>query len=248
MSVKANMKANMKASMKTRGVKKSKTPTFDISNDIVDDADSGDDADNTVDNTVDNTDGNDGDGDDGDGDDGVEAEVDADDDTEADAEVDADDDAEAEADDAEVDDADAEADDAEADDADEDADATYINADDDGYAVKQKFDIMDMMQADVASREVIVVGNDQRVTSHVLSKTEITEALSIRCAQIQKNPIVFVDITGIDDPIIMAKKEINERKCPLILRRLLGRFKGKDYYEYWDINEMTRPYVYDLTV
>ena len=141
-------------------------------------------------------------------------------------------------------------DDVDEDEDDEDEDEEDEDVDEDAIADTKKriseFDFIYSKSADTPSREIIVVKNEDRITSHMLSKTEITEAVSIRCAQIQKNPVVFVDIDGITDPIVMAKKEINERKCPLVLRRFIGRYKSNDYYEYWDINEMTRPFIYEL--
>lgn len=142
----------------------------------------------------------------------------------------------------------------EEDDDDDDADDTDDEADHEetttSYSQNRinEFDFIysDATKKPSTSKEIIVVKDENRVTSHMLSKTEITEAVSIRCAQIQKNPIVFVDIEGISNPIIMAKKEINERKCPLILRRFIGRYNSRDYYEYWDINEMSRPYIYEI--
>jgi hypothetical protein len=48
-----------------------------------------------------------------------------------------------------------------------------------------------------------------------------------------------------DDSVQIAKQELAQRKCPLLLKRLRGRRKhnGKlhNVYEIWDPNKMTFP-------
>jgi len=158
--------------------------------------------------------------------------------------------------DVDVEEADSDADEVDSDEVDSEEDSDEIDSDVDEIDNTEEtaaansrigeFDFVysETMASEAPTQEIIIIKNEDRTTSHMLSKTEMTEAVSIRCAQIQKNPIVFVDIEGMDDPIAMAKKEINERKCPLVLRRFIGHYNNSDYYEYWDINEMTRPYIY----
>lgn len=78
---------------------------------------------------------------------------------------------------------------------------------------------------------------DERRTSHRLGQAEMTAALIYRATQIEKNPKVFTDVTGLTDPIEMAKKEFRDRKCPLTLRR----FISPTYCEEWNVNEMVHP-------
>ena len=94
------------------------------------------------------------------------------------------------------------------------------------------------------SREVIIVKPENRKTSQILSLFERTEIISIRAAQIERHNNCMVDITGLNDPTIMAEKELNMRKCPLTLERIVGERYNSDknimeeYQEYWDPNEM----------
>lgn len=92
--------------------------------------------------------------------------------------------------------------------------------------------------------EIIVISNENRITSDMMSKEELTEAISERIKQLEKESISFVDISDLSDPASIAKREISQKKCPLILRRSIGNIlnmeTGKQtmYYEYWDVNEM----------
>lgn len=105
-------------------------------------------------------------------------------------------------------------------------------------------DFVDLKKVSNYNKEIIVVKPENRRTSHILSKYEMTELVSIRATQISQFNNCMVDITGLDDPIKMAKREISLRKSPLILRRHVGDLKDpktgeiQSYYEYWDPNQM----------
>jgi len=83
----------------------------------------------------------------------------------------------------------------------------------------------------------IIVADEDRVTSDVLSKYEIIELISIRATQISKGNRVFTDVTGLRDPISMAIKEIFDNQCPLLIKRHIGNNK----FEIWNPNEMPKP-------
>jgi DNA-directed RNA polymerase subunit K/omega len=82
-----------------------------------------------------------------------------------------------------------------------------------------------------------IVKDEQRITSDVLSKYELVELINIRATQISKGNRVFTDITGLRDPVSMAKKEIYDNQCPLLVKRHLGN----NLYEIWNPNEMPKP-------
>jgi hypothetical protein len=52
----------------------------------------------------------------------------------------------------------------------------------------------------------------------------------------------MTDTTGLTDPIAMAKKELSDRRSPLIIRRHVGDVivdqRRTSYYEEWQPNEM----------
>lgn len=94
-------------------------------------------------------------------------------------------------------------------------------------------------------QEIVIVKPENRQTSNVMSKFEMTNCISIRTMQIAQFNNCMVDITGLDRPDLMAKRELMMRKCPLTLRRRVGKLRNKktgeweQYYEYWDPNLMT---------
>ena len=83
-------------------------------------------------------------------------------------------------------------------------------------------------------KEIFFLRPDQRVTSEIITKFELCRVISIRAKQIEKDNLVFTDVTGLTDPIKMAEKEINDRKCPLSIVRKLN----DNLAEKWDVNEM----------
>ena len=75
------------------------------------------------------------------------------------------------------------------------------------------------------------------ITSPLMTKYEYTRVLGIRAMQISMNAPVIIDIEGLTDPIQIAKKELQEKKIPLIIRRNLPN----GTYEDWNIIDMIIP-------
>lgn len=101
-------------------------------------------------------------------------------------------------------------------------------------------------------KTIIVVSAGKRRTGNIITKPELVEAIGIRAAQIAQKPTVFVDINAkngakIDDPITMAKMEIAQRRCPLVLRRTVKTYVDKktghvtEWVEDWNVNSMILP-------
>ncbi len=92
-------------------------------------------------------------------------------------------------------------------------------------------------------KEIIIVRPENRMTSNVMSKYEMTEYCSIRAEQIAEYNNCMADITGLSDPVLMAKRELMQRRCPLMLRRAVGSrmIRGElvAHYEDWNPAEMT---------
>lgn len=108
---------------------------------------------------------------------------------------------------------------------------------------------VDLKKVSNHNKEIIVIKPENRRTSNVMSKFEMTEHNSIRATQIAQYNNCMVDITGLDDPVKMAKRELMMRKSPLVLRRHVGERKNgkgewESFYEYWSPNEMTFSTVY----
>jgi len=90
----------------------------------------------------------------------------------------------------------------------------------------------------------IIVPNEQRMTSQLLSLFEMTELINIRSRQISTTGISMIKSES-DEAIKIAQQELMQRRCPLMLKRQRGRQKinGKLYniFELWDPNKMTFP-------
>ena len=92
------------------------------------------------------------------------------------------------------------------------------------------------------SRTNIIMPAADRVTSNWLTKGEMALVLAMRAKQIADHPSCFVPTTGVHDPVELARAELYKRRCPLILRRVVGRGpEGEDVIEEWPVREMTLP-------
>ena len=89
-----------------------------------------------------------------------------------------------------------------------------------------------------------IIPPDERRTSGILTKFEMTEIVSIRATHISRNLIVYVEIGDLSDPIKMAELELKQRMCPLVLNRTVGVMEDHEnkqinyYIEKWNVNEM----------
>ncbi len=101
------------------------------------------------------------------------------------------------------------------------------------------------------SRRVIIVRPEERVTSHVLQRAEAARLISIRAKQISDYPTSYVadyvaeagkGACPLHDPKDIAKRELFQRRIPLLLRRQVGQTPGGDLIvEEWNPREMTLP-------
>jgi DNA-directed RNA polymerase subunit K/omega len=100
---------------------------------------------------------------------------------------------------------------------------------------KIKFHVFDPEQYENEIRKEIVIVPDQyRKTSEVISKCEFTDVVSNRAKQIEDGSPIFVDIGDEDDPIIMAEMETRMKKCPLSIVRMISN----NIAEVWAVNDM----------
>ena len=101
--------------------------------------------------------------------------------------------------------------------------------------------------------EIKIVAPQDRLTSSMLQMPEISRILSIRATQIRDGSQVYTDITGLNNPEDMAKKElldiltsrtnefVHSKKeivnHPFKVRRQVDT----NLYEEWDVSEMSIP-------
>lgn len=140
-----------------------------------------------------------------------------------------------------------------ADNADDDIDADDIDVDDvdadAAAAASIEAPPRDARRPPDIIREIVVVADDHRITSQLLSSFEMTEIVSIRATQISQFNNCMVS-NEYDDPIKQAQLELMKRKCPLILIREVGErmVDGKlaTHVEQWLPNTMTFAVHYDV--
>lgn len=101
---------------------------------------------------------------------------------------------------------------------------------------------LEEQEAAAAAQVSIIVPDNERVFSDTLSVFEKTELISVRIAQISKTGHAYIDIGNMDTPELIATKELEQRKSPLLLIRNRGSkiVDGKKvtYCEIWNPNEM----------
>lgn len=87
----------------------------------------------------------------------------------------------------------------------------------------------------------IIVSNDDRRTSDTLNKFEYSAILSERTEYISEDSTTFINIDGMDDPREIAKAEIRQRKCPIMIKRYVGTKDGQKYFEIVSPNDLIHP-------
>ncbi|XP_014242529.1 DNA-directed RNA polymerases I, II, and III subunit RPABC2 isoform X2 [Cimex lectularius] len=73
-----------------------------------------------------------------------------------------------------------------------------------------------------------------RITTKYMTKYERARVLGTRALQIAMCAPIMVELGGDTDPLEIAKKELKQRKIPIIIRRYLP----DDSYEDWGVNEL----------
>ena len=87
----------------------------------------------------------------------------------------------------------------------------------------------------ISQPTVAGTANAERITPNFMTKYEKARIIGTRALQISKNAPVLVDLGKEDiDPILIAEKELAERKIPFVIRRYLPN----GTYEDWRVNEL----------
>jgi len=75
----------------------------------------------------------------------------------------------------------------------------------------------------------------ERTTTKFMTKYERARILGTRALQISLGAPVMVDLGGETDPLAIARKELKDRKIPIMIRRYLPDGSFED----WAINDLT---------
>ena len=78
------------------------------------------------------------------------------------------------------------------------------------------------------------IKKEDRITPNRLFKYEKARILGVRASQIDRNAPIMVDIDGEVSSLEIAKKELIEKKIPLIIQRI---HENGDY-ENWNLEEL----------
>jgi len=79
------------------------------------------------------------------------------------------------------------------------------------------------------------VPNALKITPKFMTKYERARVIGTRALQISKNAPVLIDLGKEDmDPILIAEKELNERKIPFLIRRYLPDGSFED----WKVSDL----------
>ena len=100
---------------------------------------------------------------------------------------------------------------------------------------KQNMEIEEENKIKEKSKKFNLKPINERETSRFLTKFERAKILGERAIQISNGAKVMVEVDkGVWDPMIIAEKELREKKINYVVRRYLpdGR------YEDWDLNEL----------
>lgn len=87
------------------------------------------------------------------------------------------------------------------------------------------------------SSEIKIVAPEKRITSECMTIYEYSMVVGTRATHIAEGSILYTDPQGLFDPRDIAKKEINENKCPLSITRKVS----PTAIEVWEVNEMIKP-------
>ena len=83
-----------------------------------------------------------------------------------------------------------------------------------------------------------IIAPEKRKTSDIMTTLEYSAVVSKRAQQIEDGSTVYINADGVTDAIRIAKLEIEQRKCPLSIRRDYNSFMA----EIWDVNELGVPF------
>ena len=87
------------------------------------------------------------------------------------------------------------------------------------------------------STEIKIVAPDRRITSEYMTIYEYAMVVGTRATHISEGSVLYTNPQGLSDARDIAKKEIDENKCPLNITRKVS----PTMIEIWEVNEMIKP-------
>mmetsp|Transcript_7072 Transcript_7072/g.31219 ORF Transcript_7072/g.31219 Transcript_7072/m.31219 type:complete len:128 (+) Transcript_7072:4936-5319(+) len=78
------------------------------------------------------------------------------------------------------------------------------------------------------------VPREERTTTRYMTKYERARILGTRALQISMGAPILVELEGETDPLVIAQKELREKKIPITVRRYLP----DGSYEDWNVDDL----------
>ncbi|KAI0566587.1 RNA polymerase Rpb6 [Gracilaria domingensis] len=78
---------------------------------------------------------------------------------------------------------------------------------------------------------------EEKITTKFLTKYERARILGTRALQLSMGAPPMVEVMGDTDPLVIAKRELQEKKIPITIRRFLP----DGTYEDWTLQELNIP-------
>ena len=88
-------------------------------------------------------------------------------------------------------------------------------------------------------RQAIYITGDDRITSDVMSKNEFAKVCMTRAAQIQAVNMANCEMKETIEETVLT--EIDNKTCPLTIKRELNRTDDTITYEIWHVSELALP-------
>ena len=107
-----------------------------------------------------------------------------------------------------------------------------VDAEEDGKDAEEVVDDREGGIALVKPNEAVLKEN--RVTTKYMTKYERARILGTRALQISHGASIMVDPEGETDPLMIARKELRQRKIPIVVRRYLP----DNSFEDWSIDDL----------
>ena len=111
------------------------------------------------------------------------------------------------------------------------------------YDIEDEEIISDIFNSNTSVKKKYIINDADRTTSNRVTKYELTRAITYRITQIERGSKYFINTGNLNTATDIAKKEVMERKSPIIIERVIDLDKKLNivYCERWKLNNMAYP-------
>lgn len=125
-----------------------------------------------------------------------------------------------------------------------DDDEYYSSVEEDSDEIEELDDeeiLVDNKISSNAIKKVVIINDEDKITSNYLNKYEIAKIILFRIQQIERGGKYFINCSNLTNARDIAVQELINKKCPLIIEREIDydSVKNISYCERWKVNEMS---------